>query len=173
MRPISNVAIDLPTMAKKSRSLVSGVPAQRAGSCLDCSHSQSVSVLHHIELEWHKKWCALSRTFSICHRRKTRVGETRQEVTVPRVKKYAFRKGDLPKKMISLKKSDLLRQSKLYASKGQVFLPYQSCCNQLFALKWALSICDYRSWFLSCRETTKGRKKKAETSFPMTCAWDY
>lgn len=73
VRTISNVAIDLPTVAKKCKSLVSGVPAQRVGSCLDCSHSQSVSVLHHIELEWRKKWCALSRTFSICHRRKTRV----------------------------------------------------------------------------------------------------
>ena len=50
-------------------------------------------------------------------------------------KRYAFRKGDLPKKMISLKKSNLLRQSKLYASKGEVFLSNQSCCNQLFTLK--------------------------------------
>ena len=82
-------------------------------------------------------------------------------------KRYAFRKGDLPKKMISLKKSNLLRQSKLYASKGEVFLSNQSCCNQLFTLKWALSICDYRSWFLSCRETTKGKKSRNIISYDL------
>ena len=126
-----------------------------------------MSVLHHIELEWHEKWCALTRMFSICHRRKTKVTGTRQELMVPQVKNRLSEKEIYPRRWSAWKKSNLLRQSKLYANKGQVFLPNQSCCNQLFALNWALSICDYRSWFLSYRETTKGKKSRNIISYDL------
>lgn len=96
---------------------------------------------------------------------------TRQELTAPKYKNALRKKRRFAQADDHIEKSNLFRQSKLYARKGQAALPRCSYCNQLFVLKCVPSVCVYRVLSASHIEITKvGRRQKHLFLF---FVWEY
>lgn len=97
--------------------------------------------LYQLELEWQQKWSASSRVFSVHQERETRARGARKELTADECKNALTERRRFAQEDDHIEKSNLLRQSKLYARKGRPACPRCSDCNQLFVLKcvpWCL-----------------------------------